>query len=256
MSNKSFPSLFITGTDTGVGKTVVTAGLARALMVKGYDVGVMKPIATGGIKIPHPAPRTPHLISPDLDFLIKATEINDPMKLMNPICLKPPLAPALATQVTGQRINLAKVFAAYQMLKRRHDIILVEGIGGLLVPLVVSPAKGGINSANLIRRDYYVLDLIKEMKLPVLVVSRPHLGTINHTLLTIRQAKAGGIKVLGFIMNYHCRTEKGLAERHNAALIEELSGIPHLGTISYVTHLRPKKLPLRPFQHIVNKLKK
>jgi dethiobiotin synthetase len=240
--------MFITGTDTGVGKTVVTAGLALAFKGKGYDVGVMKPIATGcrPRKLPMTPPmarlarmggnkQTPMLISDDVKYLIKATGIKDPIDLVNPICLKLPLAPSLAAKLSGTNINLPKVFSAYKALKARHEIMLVEGIGGLMVPI-----KG----------KYLVTDLVKAMKLPLVIVTRPSLGTINHTLLTIKYARDYGLKVLGFIINYHDNFKKGLAEKYAGKTISELSGILCLGEIGYLK----KSNGIKPCGQIADKL--
>jgi len=234
MSNKSgfkrpplrVDSVFITGTDTGVGKTIVTAGLAMMLRELGMDVGVMKPIATGGI-LCQSKPHNAQLISADALFLLKATKINDPLELVNPICLKHPLAPSLAAQVSGKKINLKKIFSAYYTLRKRHKILLVEGIGGLLVP---------------IKDNYLVADLVKDMNLPLLIVTRPTLGTINHTLLTIKVADDYGLKIKGFVINYHRPFNNGLAEQYAGRIIEEISGIKCLCELPYLKTPQRKEL--------------
>src|SRR3990167_2155347 len=145
--------IFITGMDTGVGKTVVTAGLVLSLKHKGLDVGIMKPIQSGG--------------RGDTEFLIKVSGVNDEIELINPYYLKKPLAPLTASEIEGVKIDITAIKNAFEELSRRHDIVIVEGIGGLLVPLT---------------EDYFVSDLILELDIPVIVVSRVGLGTINHTL--------------------------------------------------------------------------
>jgi len=218
MSNKT-NSLFITGTDTGVGKTVVTALLAKMMKAKRIDVGVMKPIATRGIRRPSSlVPRPSVIVSEDAILLKKSAGVDDDISLINPICLTPPLAPSLASEISGEEINLARIFSAYKTLQEKHKTILVEGIGGLMVPI-----KG----------KYLVADLAKDIGLPVLIVTRPTLGTINHTLLTIKTAKDYGLKVKGFIINYHAPFKKGLAEKYAGKIIEKLSGIKCLGEIPY-----------------------
>lgn len=220
---RNISSLFITGTDTGVGKTIVTAGLARALREAGYDVGVMKPVATGG--------------RADAKFLRKVSGVKDDLDLINPICLAPPLAPSMAAQISHQRINLNQIYKAYQILKKKHEILLVEGIGGLLVP---------------IKDNYLVTDLIGDLKLPILIVSRPNLGTINHTLLTINVARMTGLKIKGFIINHHQSYQ--FQKYHPFKIervIEKLSKVPCLGTIPYIKKLSGNKLPLRYFRKII-----
>lgn len=196
--------IFITGTDTEVGKTVVAAGLAGALKKRGVEVGVMKPVATGGRE--------------DTLFLMKAISSPDPIERVNPIFLEPPLAPSIAAEISRVEIDLSKIWKAYAKLSSQHEFMVVEGIGGLLVPI-----KG----------KFLVSDLIKRLNLPIIVVSRPGLGTINHTLLTIRCAKSHGIEIKGIIINSLKKERISLAERTNPEIIEELSGIPILGILPF-----------------------
>ncbi|MBI5747478.1 MAG: dethiobiotin synthase, partial [Nitrospinae bacterium] len=198
--------VFITGTDTGVGKTVVAAGLVLSLKHKGLDVGVMKPIQSGGRE--------------DVEFLIKASGVKDEIELINPYYLKKPLAPLTVSEIEGVKIDITAIKNAFDELCKRHDIVIVEGIGGLLVPLT---------------EDYFVSDLISELDLPVVIVSRPGLGTINHTLLTIKHAQESGIDTIGIIFNDTKKKKKGLTEKTNPSVIERLSGVPILGTLPYVS---------------------
>ena len=197
--------IFITGTDTGVGKTVVSAGLALSLKQKGLDVGIMKPLQSGR--------------RDDTDFLIKTLGVKDEIKLINPYYFKKPLAPLTASEVEGVKIDISSIKNAFEELCKRHDIVIVEGIGGLLVPLT---------------EDYFVSDLILELDIPVIVVSRVGLGTINHTLLTIKHAKESGIDIIGIIFNETKKRRKGLAEKTNPSIIEKLSGVPILGNLPYI----------------------
>ncbi|MCK4909591.1 MAG: dethiobiotin synthase [Planctomycetes bacterium] len=239
-------SYFITGTDTGVGKTVITAGLARILISKGYDVGIMKPITTGGkpklevrsLKSDknHSASRISNLVSPDVEFLVKATGITDPLHIISPIRLKHPLSPNLAAKLSRTRININKIWSAYRELQKRHEILLIEGIGGLMVP---------------IKDNYFVADLVKRMGLPLIIVARPALGTINHTLLTIRYARSRKLKIKGFIINYDRPYRVGLAEKLGPKSISRISRVPCLGTIPYRAKLNPKNIPLAPFKKII-----
>jgi dethiobiotin synthetase len=204
--------VFITGTDTGVGKTYVGAGIAAALRAHGMDVGVMKPAETGcsterGSLVPH-----------DAQLLMKAAGVGDPLDLVVPYRFQEPLAPAVAAEREGRTIAFSKVMTAFRMLSERHGFMIVEGAGGILVPLTG-------------RRSY--LDLAASLSLPVLVVARPGLGTINHTLLTVTALRSRRIAIAGIVIN-HCGTgQPGLAERTNPAVIERLSRVPVIGIVRH-----------------------
>ncbi|MFH1227516.1 MAG: dethiobiotin synthase [Planctomycetota bacterium] len=216
-------SYFITGTDTGVGKTVVTAVLCNILRGQGYDVGVMKPVSSGG--------------RVDAFYLLNHTKLKDPIDLVNPVHFKQPLAPTIAARLEGKTISIAKIMAAYGKLKSMHKGgLLVEGVGGLMVPLRCSraerPASEGIGT---LAKNYLVADLIKEMKLPVIIVSRPRLGAINHTLLTIAELKRRRITIEGFITNYTEPAKKDdITAKMNPDIIRNITGIKYLGAIPYM----------------------
>ena len=204
--------IFITGTDTDVGKTVVAAGLAGAIKAKGIDVGVMKPVATGAVRTPD------GLVSTDVQFLIKSIECNDEPELLNPITLETPLSPLVASRLEKCEIELDKIRDAYSTLSQRHDFIVVEGIGGILVP---------------IKEDYFVSDMIKDLDIPSIIVARPGLGTINHAMLTIREAQRMGIEVRGFIINGVDEQKAGIAEKTNPEVIKQISHLPLLGVLPF-----------------------
>jgi dethiobiotin synthetase len=207
-------SLLVTGTDTGVGKTFVAGGIAAALARRGIDVGVMKPFATGAIRVGG------RLVSEDARFLRGAAGVDDPLDLINPSCLRPPLAPAMAARVANQPIDLNRVWAAWRTLTARHSTMVVEGVGGLLVPLVT-----GLTVADLARR----------WTLPLVIVTRPSLGTINHTKLTVLAARSHGLRILGLVINSAVRTRRGLAERLNPAALEAETGVPLLAEIPFLS---------------------
>lgn len=196
--------IFITGTDTGVGKTYVTLLLAKHLLAKGINVGVMKPISTG--------PRS----ESDALLLRKELRLKDSIDLINPVRLKYPMAPYPAAKLEKKKIDLEKIFSTYQKLTKIHDLILVEGIGGIAVPIA---------------KDYLVLDLIQDLKLPTLIVARAGLGTINHTLLTIGALSKRKIPILGIVLNGY--QGKEISEKSNAKVIENLSGIPILAKLPW-----------------------
>jgi dethiobiotin synthetase len=211
------PGLFVTGTDTGVGKTVVACGLAAALRARGSDVGAMKPIATGGIE------RDGRLVSPDALALQEAAAFADPIDLINPICLRAPIAPIIAAREEGCRIDLSRATAAFDTLCRRHAFMLVEGIGGIAVPLTEAAS---------------VADLAARWRLSLLIVARPALGTINHTVLTAAFARQRGCQVAGVVFSYGSPAAGDASERTNARAVAEFADVRFLGALPWHPALR------------------
>jgi dethiobiotin synthetase len=205
--------VFVTGTDTDVGKTVVTAGLLLGLKAAGVDVGYLKPVASGALDTPE------GLVSPDSLFIRQVVGLTDPWEQMNPICLRQPLCPLVAGRLDGVRISVATVRNLLRQTLGRHRFTVVEGVGGVMVPL----------TSRLI-----LLDLMVELDLPVLVVARPGLGTINHSLLTINAVRDRGLKVLGFCFSGpNPQAPPDPAIPHNPGLITDFSGVPFLGTLPW-----------------------
>lgn len=170
--------VFVTGSDTGVGKTLVAAALARHLRSRDLDVGVMKPVETGVTDPAGPGA--------DAALLRWAAGSTDDPALIAPYRLRAPLAPALAAKEESVGVDLAQIVEIAGTLSARHRFTIIEGAGGLMVPLA-----GGL----------LVADLVLQLGLPLLVVCRPGLGTINHTLLTVHAARTMGIPLAGFIIN-------------------------------------------------------
>ncbi len=197
-------SIFVTGTDTGVGKTHVAAGIARALRRRGVDAGVMKPVASGP--------------SDDAAILKRAAGVDDSPGLINPVHLRLPLAPSVAARVSGTRVDLRRVWRAFRTLSSRHECMVVEGVGGLLVPIL---------------DRYPVAKMAKRLGLPLVIVTRPTLGTINHTALTVLAARSFGLKVLGLVINHHEKFRIGPAERTNREALEIECGVPVLGEVPF-----------------------
>jgi dethiobiotin synthetase len=211
MRKREYKGLFITGTDTGVGKTIVAAGLAASLANSGMDIGVMKPIETGF-----------SLRSSDAVFLKKIAGVKDSLDSICPYRLKHPLSPFTAAQIENVSIRFGRIARAYEVLLQNHQALLVEGAGGLLVPIT---------------REKMMADLALYLKLPILIISRTGLGTINHTLLSVEVARQRGIEVAGVIFN-HLGPRKGLAERTNPSVIRHFIDVPILGEIPYAPFLR------------------
>jgi len=178
MPADSLRGVFVTGTDTGVGKTLVAAALARHLRISDLDVGVMKPVETGVTDTSRPGT--------DAALLQWAACCGDDPALIAPYRFRAPLAPSLAAKEEAITIDLAHIVETARLLSDRHDFTIFEGAGGLMVPLA-----GGV----------LVADLVLQLNLPLLVVCRPGLGTINHTLLTVHAARTMGIPLAGFIIN-------------------------------------------------------
>jgi dethiobiotin synthetase len=204
---------FITATDTGVGKTVITGALIKAIGILGLRPCGMKPIETGCIK------EGDVLIPSDGMFIKAIAHMEEDIRYISPCCFKNPLAPLPASEIEGISVDLGRIKRAYTELSKNYDAVVVEGIGGLLVP---------------IKRDYFVLDLIREFGLPVIVVSRPGLGTINHTMLTVNYAVKEGLTVAGIIINYSRPPEGTLAEDTNPDIIKQISPVPIIGVFPYL----------------------
>jgi len=212
--------IFVTGTDTGVGKTVVAAGLVTAFRQRGINVGVMKPISTGGVR------RRELLLSADAEFLAHVADAPESMRVISPVVLVEPLAPAVAARRANVEIDLDEVRRSFAQIVAAHDAVVVEGIGGLLVPIA---------------RKYYVADLAAEMGLPLVVVARPGLGTINHTLLTVEVARARGLTVAGIIINGYNAETAGVAEETNPGEIEKETGLPVLTIVPHDPETDPRR---------------
>lgn len=204
--------IFITGTDTGVGKTYVAAGIAAELRRRGVDVGVMKPAETG-CKI-----RGGRLVPADALLLMKSAGVSDPLSLVNPCRFRMPLAPAVAAKLEGKKIDIDKILDDFRTLSQKHDFMIVEGAGGIMVPL---------------SGQYLYLDLAADLGLPAVIVSRPDLGTINHTLLTVSALREKEIPVRGIVINHARSGKNGMAEKTNTGVIESLSKVKILGITAY-----------------------
>ena len=196
---------FVTGTDTGVGKTVVACALVRGLRARGVDVGAMKPIETG---VQDEGPR-------DALALREAAGGGDALDAVCPQRFALPAAPTVAAAAEGRRVELDAVRRAFAALAARHDCLVVEGAGGLLVP-----AAEGVSMA----------DLAGELGLPLVVVARASLGTINHTRLTLEAAAARRLALAGVVIS-HGSAPLTAAERKNLAALRAELGSRLVGEI-------------------------
>ncbi len=197
---------FITGTDTAVGKTIVATALVSALRARKIDVGIMKPVSAGGRE--------------DAVDLLLASGLSDDLETINPVALAEPLSPNLAAERSGTTIDITHILDVYERLSEKHDWMIVEGAGGLLVPLSDS---------------YSVADLAREIGLPLIIVARAALGTINHTLLTIEAARAKGLTVSGVVYNQVHPSLDGISERESPDIVSRISGVRTLGRVPHLS---------------------
>ncbi|GFZ81933.1 ATP-dependent dethiobiotin synthetase BioD [Paenibacillus marchantiophytorum] len=204
---ESIPGLFVTGTDTSVGKTIVTAAITAALRAEGLHAGVWKPVQSGA--------RLGSGVT-DAERLLQSTGIDEKPEAVAPFTFEAPLTPMLAAKHVGVTLTIQDIIAAGEPLAKRYEALLIEGAGGVAVPL---------NDHAL------VVDLIAELHRPVLIVARSGLGTINHTLLTEAYLRQHGIPIIGVILNDGERTmlRDDPSVAMNAELIEQYSGLKVLG---------------------------
>lgn len=204
--------LFITGTDTGVGKTLIAGGIASVLVNSGLRVGVFKPIATGC--------RTEKgkLISDDARFLIKYSNCSCGLAIVNPVSYITPAAPYVAAEIEKRPIDYARIEDAYHFICENHDVVIVEGIGGIRVPL--SPRVDVLNFADM-------------FKMPVIVVARPNLGTINHTLLTVDAIRINEMPFAGVVISGYKPDTQEPAEQTATKTISEFDDIKILSVVPF-----------------------
>ena len=204
--------LFVTGTNTGVGKTVVAGAIAKCLADGGQQVGVFKPIATGCKR------RREGLVSGDAEFLAHCSDSLCPLEQINPIRYQEPLAPSVAAERAEDPIDWDALQLAYRNVVESSDLVVVEGIGGVMVP---------------ISNDYMVLDLMADMQLPVVIVASAELGTINHTLLTLKVCRERGLTVAGVVINSYQADGASVAEETNPRVIAEIAKVTILTVIPW-----------------------
>ncbi len=211
---------FVTGTDTGVGKTLVSAALVSAARSGGCDAVPMKPVQTGCVSSEN------GLVAPDLELVCRLSGLTpDPADLapMCPYRFEPACSPHLAADMAGETISTDNILNCFRTLSDRHELVVVEGAGGILVPL------GGAHT---------VLDLIKGFALPVVIASRPGLGTINHSLMTVRLLESVGARVAAIVMVHSAPVSADKLDRQieddNRSAIESRVSVPVLGPVPYI----------------------
>jgi dethiobiotin synthase len=211
--------VFIAGTGTDVGKTIVAAGVLRALLTAGIDATAMKPVQTGAW-----AEASGKLRTPDLEFVLGATGLlpdEQTRELMAPWLFEPACSPHLAARLAGQTIGLERILDSARQLAARHEFLVVEGAGGLLVPL----------GARLL-----LIDVAAALGLPVLLVGPAGLGAINHVLLSLEALRARGLPVAGVVLNATgpVSAEEAFIHEDNATTIAQLGQVRVLARIPWL----------------------
>lgn len=208
--------IFVTGTDTGVGKTVISSAISAFFSLrKNMNVGVMKPFESGLSK------QDKDLLPWDAICLREASGSNDDLDIISPYTFESPVAPEVAAMLENVNIDISIIDKIFQRLKKSHDLVVIEGAGGVLVP---------------IKENFFFADLIQKWNAPTLIVSRLGLGTINHTLLTNHLLKERGVKVLGVILN----NTDGLGDlpaQTNPDILKKYLDTPILGVFPHVKDL-------------------
>ncbi len=230
-------TLFITGTDTNVGKTVVAAAMAAFLREKGKSVGVMKPLESGCLSGVRPKGKNKLLTKSDSLYLKEMAESKDDLDLINTYAFAAALAPGVAAALEGVEISLAKIYENFSKLALIHEIMIVEGAGGLLVP--ITPNK-------------LVIDLIKMFKAQVLVVGRAGLGTVNHTLLTLSYLEKEKIEVAGVVLN-HLSAEDDLSAQYNLKTLQAWTRVPLWGEFPYLKKVNDRTELITAFESSLRK---
>lgn len=204
--------IFITGTSTGVGKTAVAAGLAWALRKRKIEVGIMKPFATGNRVFSR------KYRSQDTAILARASGVNDPDCSLNPFFYSIAASPLVAAELKhSPPVDTEKALQKLKKLERKHDFLIAEGIGGIMVPLT---------------ENEFVVNFAKRAELPLIIVSTPELGTLNHTLLTVMACQKFRLKIAGIILNKASK-KPDMVEQKTAEILERLTQMKLLAVIPF-----------------------
>ena len=201
------PSIVVTGTDTGVGKTLVAGAIGNWFHRRGFRVSVLKPCATGCVR------RREGLVSEDAEFLAHCADARFPLDLVCPQCYAEPLAPAIAAERAHQPLDWEAIDRSIRMMSDESDVMIVEGVGGVMVPMDAR---------------HTFLDIAVWLGAPAVVVARPALGTINHTLLTVEALRRAKVTVAGVVINRYPAESADAAEETNPRAIERWGKVPVL----------------------------
>jgi dethiobiotin synthetase len=203
---------FITGTDTGVGKTLVSGGIAHILREQGKRVGVFKPVASGCKR------DFEGLVNSDAEFLRACSHCDFNLEVINPVRFLAPAAPIVCEEHENRQCDFGAIEKAYNEIADQSDVMIVEGVGGARVPI-----SAGVD----------VIELAKAFDLPVIIVARPDLGTINHTLMTLDVLRAAGLHIMGVVISGYNHETAGLAEETLPGVLEEWGQVPVLSIVPF-----------------------
>ncbi|PXW82553.1 dethiobiotin synthetase [Nitrosomonas sp. Nm84] len=205
---------FVTGTDTGIGKTTVSCALLHAFAAQGKTVVGMKPIAAG----------SENGQWMDVEHLLAASNVNVVRQQINPYAFDPPISPHIAAQQTSTEIDLSVIHQSYLELSKQAEIVIVEGVGGFLAP---------------INQHQTGADLAKTLDFPVILVVGMRLGCLNHALLTAQAIRAAGLTLAGWVAN--CMDPQMLVLTENIATLEQRLDCPLLGVVSFENDMDAQK---------------
>ena len=225
--------ILITGTDTSVGKTFIAAALVRNLHARGINVGVMKPFAAANRIF------SGRYRSEDTAILARAAHSMDPDKMMNPFFYSVPAAPYVASAVKQEaKVSISTVLNSFHDLAAKHDIVIVEGIGGLMVPLTESETFA---------------DFARILNLPIIVVARFSPGTFNHILLTVKASKDYGLDVIGLVLNGSPQKETAV-DKQLVIAVNKLAGVKVLCVVPKIAKVENRRFNLEDI--VVDRLKR
>lgn len=214
--------IFIVGTDTDVGKTVVTAGIMHILRSNGYNAAYFKAALSGALEVDN------NLIPGDTELVSEVSKLQEPYENMTPYIYKAPVSPHLAAKLENNPIDLKVIKNKYNYLKEKYDFIVAEGSGGIVCPLISD------------ERGIYTLEnLIKDLNMSVIIVARAGVGTINHTVLTVKHMENLGVKIKGIIINNY---KEELPYSDNVRIIEELTKIPIIGKLKTIEDIEINRI--------------
>jgi dethiobiotin synthetase len=213
LSASPIPGILITGTDTDIGKTVIAGAIAAWFKQQGTRVGVLKPIASGCVH------RREGLISEDAEFLAHCADSPHPLDVIAPIRFAQPLAPAIAASRLGAAVDWSSIQRSLTRITRDADVLIVEGVGGIMVPM---------------DDKHTMLDVAAWLNLPAVVVARPNLGTINHTVLTIEALRRAQVPIAGVVINRYPAENASVAEETNPRAVEKWAKTPVLCIVPQV----------------------
>jgi dethiobiotin synthetase len=209
----TIPGLLVTGTDTGIGKTIIAGAIADWFRRQGNRVAVLKPAGSGCVR------RREGLVSEDAEFLAHCADASHPLDLICPVRYAEPLAPAIAGERAKEPLDWSAIDRSTTAMSRDSDVMVVEGVGGLMVPM---------------DEQHTFLDVARWLKLPAVVVARPNLGTINHTLLTVNALRGAGVNVAGVVINRYPAQNADVASETNPRAIERWGKVPVLCVVPEV----------------------